>query len=60
MAFDREMREESVDLRGSHLSGMAFFVVEDKAFGPIVVGILRADGVMAQAAGLPNTIQEFR
>ncbi len=51
---------EGVDFRGGHLLGMTFVVEEDEAFGPIVVTIFGTNGVMADATGRTEPVEQFR
>ena len=54
-----EMGEESFDLWRAHGGGVAQFVEADKAFVPVEIGLLGADGIPAQADGLAEAVGEF-
>ena len=53
-----QVGEEGFDFRGSHIFGMSFVVEEDEAFDPVDVGFLGADGVVFEADGLTNSIEQ--
>ena len=57
--FHRQVREEGVDFWRTHFKWVTFVVEKDEAFAPIVVGVLGANGVMANAAGVAEAVEEF-
>jgi hypothetical protein len=59
VAVDGQIGEEVVDFRFTHFDGMALAVEQDVAFGPVVVRVFGADGVMAHAARVAEAIEEF-
>src|SRR6185437_1702568 len=59
VAIDREIGEEFVDFRFGHLLRMAFVVEEDETPGPVVIGVFGANGVVANAAGVAEAVEEF-
>ena len=54
-----EMGDEVVDLRYSHLAGMAFFVVENILAHPADVGLFGAKRIMAIAQEFTVLIEQF-
>jgi hypothetical protein len=54
-----EMGEEGFTLRCARGGGVAEFVEADKAFVPMEVGFLGADGIAAQADGVADAIGQF-
>lgn len=54
-----EVGEKSFDLWCAHSGGVAQFVEADKAFVPMEIGFLSADGVPAPADGLAEAVGSF-
>lgn len=54
-----EVGEESLNLWCAHGGGVAQFVEANKAFVPMEIGFLGADGVSAPADGLAEAVGEF-
>jgi hypothetical protein len=54
-----QMREKGVDLGGAHLQRVTFVVEEDEALDPIDVGVLGADAVVTNAAGLADPVEQL-
>ena len=59
MPFDGEVREELVHFRFGHLLRVAFALEQDETFGPIVVGVFGANGVVPNAARVPEAVEEL-
>ena len=59
VAVDGEIAQEVVNFGFRHFDGMAFAVEQDELPGPVVVGVLGANGVVADAAGVAKAIEEF-
>lgn len=57
--FDGEVGEELLDFLESHISGVAFVVKEDVAFYPFAVGLFGAVGVVFDADGFGDLVEEF-
>lgn len=53
------MGEEGLDFRGAHVFGVAFVVEDDVAFDPVAVGLFGAVGVVLEAQGVGDLIEEF-
>jgi hypothetical protein len=53
-----QMRQKAVDLGCAHLQRVTFVVEEDEALDPIDVGVLGADAVVANGAGLADPVQQ--
>lgn len=57
--FDGEVGEEGLNFGDAHFFGVAFAVVEDVAFDPFGVGFFGAVGVVFEADGLAELLEEF-
>lgn len=57
--FDGEVGEEGLDFWGAHVFGVAFAVEEDVAFDPVAVGLFGAVGVVFEAQGVGDLVEEF-
>jgi hypothetical protein len=51
--------EESLDLRGAHLTGVAFVVEEDEAGDPVHVGVFGVDGVVFLLQDSAHVVKQF-
>ena len=60
LSFNREVAEESGDLRFAHLSGMALLVEEDEASDPIDVNGLGANAVVLDPQMPADTVEQSR
>lgn len=59
LLLHRQVGEESLDLRCTHLFGVALVVEEDEAFDPANVRFFDANGVMLAAQSLTDTVEEL-
>ena len=59
-ALDGEVREEGVHLRFGHRVRVSLVVEENVPPSPVVVGVFRAKGIMADAAGAAKPVEQFR
>jgi hypothetical protein len=59
-AVDRQVGQEGVDLRLGHLPGVADAVEQDEPPGPVVVGVLGSDRVVADPQGRPQPVEQLR
>ena len=55
----RQMRQERFDFGLGHRCRVAFAVVEDELLGPLHVGLLGADRIVAQPAGVLDLIEQL-
>jgi hypothetical protein len=51
--------EEGLDFLHAHVFGVAFAVEEDVAFDPVFVGLFGAVGVVFEAEGVGDLVEEF-
>ena len=56
--FDGQMGQEGRDFGGAHVLGVAAVVKQDEAFDPIVVSVFSAAGIMLEAHGLADLVEE--
>ncbi|MBU0493635.1 MAG: hypothetical protein KKB13_17455 [Chloroflexi bacterium] len=54
-----QVGEEGCDLGVAHLIGVALVVKEDKAADPVHVGLFGADGIVFEADGVADLVEEF-
>lgn len=59
VAFVGEMVEELADLGFGHVFWVAFVVEEDVAAYPADVSVFGVDGVVLEACGLSDLVEEF-
>lgn len=59
LPFDRQMSQEGTDFGSAHILGMPFLTEEDVSSSPSHVGLLSAEGVMAQAHLVAEAIEEL-
>jgi len=59
VALNGKVRDKSLDFLGSHVFGVAFFVKEDVALDPVFVGVFGAIGVVFDADGVADLVEEF-
>jgi hypothetical protein len=57
--FDGEVGEEGLDFWGAHVFGVTFVMEEDVAFDPVAVGLFGAVGVVFEAQGVGDLVEEF-
>jgi len=51
--------EEGLNFRNAHVFGVAFALEDDVAFDPVFVGLLGAVGVVFEADGIGDLVEEF-
>ncbi len=54
-----EVSEVVLDFLDAHVFGVAFVVVEDEAFDPFAIGLFGAVGVVLDANGFGELVEEF-
>ncbi len=59
VSFAGQVGEEGSDFRGVHFGGVAFVVEEDEAAHPVDVGFFGAVGVVFDAQGVAELVEEF-
>ena len=57
LLLHREVRQKGLDVRGSHVLGMALIVEENVSFDPGDIGLLCMKRVMLQADGIAHVVK---
>ena len=57
--FGGQMGEKRLDFRRAHFTRVALVVEEDIAFDPFFIGLLGAIGIVFEANGIANLLEDF-